>query len=173
MRALVGTGGGGYEDGLGRHPLELVEAQGPVVERRGQAEAVLHQGLLAGAVSPVHAPELRDRHVTLVDDEQRVRRQVVEEAGRRLARPAPGEKARVVLDALAVSELLHHLDVETGALLEALGLQEAAARAERFEAVHELELDLVDGGENGLPRRHVVARGIDREPGHPAARSRR
>ena len=66
--------------------LELVEAQRPVVERRRQAEAVVDQVLLARAVALVHAADLRDGDVALVDDHQRVARQVVDQRRRRLAR---------------------------------------------------------------------------------------
>ncbi len=51
------------------HPLdELLEAQRPVVHGRGQAEAVLDQRLLAGAVPGVLAVQLGHGHVALVDD---------------------------------------------------------------------------------------------------------
>ena len=79
--------------------LELLEAQRPVVQGRGQAEAVLHQGLLAGAVAPVHAADLGHGDVGLVDDQQEVLGEVVEQGGGRLARGPAGEVAGVVLDA--------------------------------------------------------------------------
>src|SRR2546425_7377840 len=55
------------------------EAQRPVVERRGQAKAVFDQVFLARAVALVHATELRDGDVALVDDHQRVLRKRSEE----------------------------------------------------------------------------------------------
>jgi hypothetical protein len=50
--------------------LELLEAQRPVVQGRGQAEAVLHQGFLARAVALVHAAELGNGDMALVDHQQ-------------------------------------------------------------------------------------------------------
>ncbi len=73
------------EDRLRQELLELVEAQRPVVERRRQAKAVVDQVLLARAVAPVHAADLRNRDVRLVDEHQRVGRQVVDQRRRRLA----------------------------------------------------------------------------------------
>ena len=67
---LVRPGRRRDEDHLRRELLPLVEAQRPVVERRRQAEAVLDQRLLARAIAAVHRADLRDRLVTLVDDQQ-------------------------------------------------------------------------------------------------------
>ncbi len=163
VRLLVGPRGGRDEDTLGRDALELVEAQRPVVERTREPETVLDQRLLARAIAAVHAAELGDGDVALVDDQQRVVRQVVEQGRRRLARRASREMARVVLDALAVAELLHHLDVEAGALLEALGLQELVVRAQKLQALGELHLDRLDGALERFARGHVVAARIDGE----------
>ena len=44
---LIGSRGRRDEDGLGRAGFPLLELQWPVVQRRGQAEAVFHQGFLA------------------------------------------------------------------------------------------------------------------------------
>ena len=84
---LVRARRGGDEDRLVDVSLELVEGQRAVVERRGQAEAVVDQHLLARAVAVEHAAHLRQRDVRLVDDQQEVVRQVVEQRPGRLARP--------------------------------------------------------------------------------------
>ena len=60
--------------------------QRPVVERGRQPEAVVDQGLLARAVAVVHAADLRDRLVRLVDEGQEVLGEVVEQRVRRRAR---------------------------------------------------------------------------------------
>ena len=157
---------GRYEDRLAHHFLELVETQRPVVERRRQAEAVFHQVFLARAVAAVHAAELRDGHVALVDDHQRVLRQVVDQRRRRLARLAARQVPRVVLDALAEAELGQHLEVEARALLDALRLEQPACLLEELDAAAQLQLDRLDRAQGGLPRRDVVARRIDREARH-------
>ena len=53
-------------------------------------------------------------HVGLVDDDQRVVGQVIHQRRRRVAGAAPGQVPRVVLDPVAVADLLHHLEVEAG-----------------------------------------------------------
>ena len=122
-----------HVDRLRHRALELLEFQRPVVERGRQAEAVVHQLLLAGAVAAIHAADLRDRHVALVDDQQGIGGKIIEQRRRRLARRPPGEVARVVLDAGAISDLVHHLQVVERALLQALRLEQLA-RATRSSA---------------------------------------
>ena len=76
----------------------------------------------------IHAAELRDGDVALVDEHQRVVGHIFEQRRRRLARLAAGEVARIVLDAGAGAGRLHHLEVEEGALLEPLRFEQAARR---------------------------------------------
>ncbi len=125
---LLGGRRGAHGDDLPDALAELVVGQRAVVQRGGQAEAVVDQDLLARPVAEAHPPHLGQGHVRLVDDEQEVVRKVVEERRRRLPRRASGEVARVVLDAVAVAELLDHLQVEHRALVEPLGLEQAAGR---------------------------------------------
>ena len=89
VRLLIGARRGGHEHHLRGQPLPFIELQRPVVHRRGQPEAELHQGFLARAVALVHAAQLRNGHVGLVHDQQGVIGQVIEQGGRRLAGLAP------------------------------------------------------------------------------------
>ncbi|MBA7674690.1 hypothetical protein ES703_82911 [subsurface metagenome] len=59
--------------------LELVKTERAIIQRRRQAEAVVHQGLLAGAVTVEHAIKLGDGHVRFVDDQQEIIREVVQQ----------------------------------------------------------------------------------------------
>ena len=124
------AGRGAHEDELRDARLELVEAQGPVVQGARQAEPVLDERDLAGAVALVHAADLGQRHVRLVDDAQHVFGEVVDERVGGLAGGATVEVARVVLDARAEAHGLEGLKVVVGALLQALGLQELAGLLE-------------------------------------------
>ena len=148
---LVGAGGGGDVDDLAGAGLELFEAEGAVVHGGGQAEAVVDEVLFAAAVAVPHAVELRDGDVGLVDEEEVVAGEVVEECGRGLAGETAGEVAGVVLDAVAVAYGLDHLEVETGALVDALGFDEAAF-------CFELGPPLDDLGEDGVAWRRFCAR---------------
>ena len=78
------------------------------------------------------------RDVALVGEDDGVVGDVLEEGRRRLAGLAAGQVARVVLDAVAGAGGLEHLEVEVGALLEALGLEQLALRDELVEARPEL-----------------------------------
>ena len=80
----------------------------------------------------------------LVDDEQPVRREVVEQRPRPAARLAPRQVARVVLDAGAVAELAHHLEVERRPLAEPGALEDAALGLELADALLHLGLDVDD-----------------------------
>ncbi|MCY1298383.1 hypothetical protein D9M68_707540 [compost metagenome] len=161
--ALVGTGGGRDEDGLRADGLPLVEPQRAVIQRRGQPEAVLHQGFLARAVALEHGADLGNRDVGFVDHQQRIGWQIVVERRRRLARSAPGEIAGVVFDTVAVAEFEDHLQVEAGALLQALGFHQLVGGAQLLQALLQLLLDLVHCLQQHLPRRHIVALGVEGE----------
>src|SRR5579863_4404785 len=106
--------------------LELLKVQRTVIERRRQPEAVVNQDLLARSIPVVHAVKLRHGLVALVDEEQRVLRKIVEQRGRRLARQPARKMARVVLNAVAIAHLLHHFDIKTRALIEALRFYQLA-----------------------------------------------
>ncbi len=97
-----------------------------------------------------------------IDDEE-VAREVVEQGERRGALRAPVEDPRVVLDAVAVAELAHHLHVVLGALAQAMGLEHLARALELLEAPAELGADLLDRALDRRPRRHVVRRRVDDE----------
>ena len=56
----------------------------------------------------------------------------------------PGEVARIVLDAGAGAGRLHHLQVEEGALLEPLRLQQPAGVVQLVEPLLQLVLDAVN-----------------------------
>src|SRR5690606_27862 len=68
-----------------------------------------------------------------------------EQRRRRLAGLAAGEVARIILDARAASRRFHHLDVEGGALFEALGFEKLAHALQFLEADLKIALDLLDG----------------------------
>ena len=75
---LVGGGSRRYIDGLRRQVLEFIKSQRPIVQRRGQSEAVFDQRLLAGPITFVHGAELRNRLVAFIDHHQRILGQVIE-----------------------------------------------------------------------------------------------
>src|SRR5439155_13901437 len=147
--ALVWAGGGGHEQQLRRDREELLEGLGPVVERAGQAKAIVHERLLARAIALEHTAELRHGLVGLVDEADEVAREVVDQAVRPLAGPASVEYARVVLDARAEAHLPQHLHVVLRALAQAMRLERPALGLQLRAALVELASDLLDGGLDG------------------------
>ena len=81
------SGGGGDIHRLMEPLLEFLELQGAVIKGAGQAEAVLHQTLLAGMVTVVHGPHLGQRHMALVHEQHEI---VGEEVQQRHGRGACG-----------------------------------------------------------------------------------
>ena len=101
--------------------------------------------------------------MAFVEKHQCVGRHVVDQGGRRLARRCARQMPAVVLDALAVAHLLHHLEVEAGALLQPLRLDQLAILDELGHPLAQLDLDGFHRGQHPLARRHVMALGVDHE----------
>ena len=157
VAALVLARRGRHEHELGRDREELLERLGTVVERAGQAEPVVDERLLAGAVALVHAADLRHGLVRLVDEADEIVREVVEQAVRAVPRLAAIEDPRVVLDPRAEPQLAEHLHVVLGPLAQPVGLEQLALRLELGAPLVQLPADL---GDRVLdhPLAHVVVR---------------
>ena len=166
MLLLVGGGCGRDKHRLADLALELFELQRPVVHRTGQAKAVFHQGELARPVAVVHAAQLADQHMAFIEKHHRVLRQVIDQRGRWIARPGAREVPAVVFDAFAMADLLHHFQVEAGALLQPLRLDQFAVAHKLGHPLTQLGLDGLDGGHHPVARRHVVAFRVDGEARH-------
>ena len=72
--------------------------------------------------------------MALVGEDERVVGQIFEQGRRRLAGPAAGQIARIVLDAGAGAGRLQHFEIEQSALLEPLRLEQAPLRMELVQA---------------------------------------
>ena len=103
-----------------------------------------------------------------VHEEQEILGEVVEERGGRLALHAAVEVAGVVLDAVAVAELFHHLEVELGALFKALGFEQAVRALELDEAFAQFVADIAHGADEVVAVGNVVAGRVDDSLGHAA-----
>ena len=158
---LIIAGGGGHIHPLVDPVAEFFKFQRPVVKGGGQAEAVIHQRFLPGPVAPVHGPDLGQRHMALVHEEQKILGKIVQQRHGRAARRPVGNDPGVVLDPGAVAQLLHHLDIVVRALLDPLGLDELVVCFKIFYPVVALCPDPADGGGHFLLGGHIVAGGID------------
>ena len=141
--------------------LELVEAQRAVVKAARKAEPMLGERDLPAAVTLVHASDLRNRHMALVDDAEEVVREVIDERIRRFAGAAAVEMARIVLDAGAEAHGFEHLEIVVGAHLEPLRLEELAFGAQLLKAPAQLLLDRADRLPHLGTRRDIVRCGPD------------
>ena len=92
----------------------------------GRRKPNLGQRELAAIVALVHAADLRHGDVGFIDENDGVVGEIFEQGGRRLARCAACQIARIVLDAGADAGRLHHLQIESGALFQPLGFQQLA-----------------------------------------------
>ena len=163
LGALEGPRRGRDHDQL-RHAFEeLVELKRPVVDRGGQAEAVVDQGLLARAVALVHAADLRDRLVGLVDEDDEVVGEIVDQRVRRAALRTAIEDARVVLDPRGEADLFEHLDVVGGALAQPVRLQLLALGLQLGGTGIQFGADFLDRPLQRLVSGHVMRGGPDRD----------
>src|SRR5580700_876529 len=100
--------------------FEFLESEWAIVEGRRHTEAKIDEGLFARAIAVIHGADLRDRLVRFVNNEQKIRWDVVEQRRRGLSRQASGHMARIIFDAVAIANRAHHFDVEESALRDAL-----------------------------------------------------
>jgi hypothetical protein len=120
---LPGRGRDG--DGLRPHGVPFLEAQRPVVHAGGQAEAVFGQRRLAAEVAAIHAADLRDGDVALVDEDEALSGMY----SNRVGGGSPGARRSGSANSSRCRRRaggLEHFEVEARALLEPLRLQQAA-----------------------------------------------
>ena len=139
-----------------RRSMTSSKRSGRLSRALGEPEPVLDERVLPAAVALVLAVQLRHGHVALVDDEQEVVGEVVDQGERRLAGAAAVDVHRVVLDAVAVADLLDHLQVVLGAHAEALGLEQLALGLEPRQPLLQLGLDAHHGPPHPLVAGDVV-----------------
>ena len=125
---------------------------------------MLDEGFFPRTVAGVHAADLGNRDVALVDDAEEVGGKEVVQAVGPLARWPTGQVAAVILDAGAVTDLGHHLDIVVGAGKDAL-------RFKQGPSAHQLRVADIQLGANALNRaiegrlvNHEVLGGIDLQP---------
>ena len=143
---LVLPRGGGHVHNLVEPLFKFVKFQGPVVKGAGQAEAVLHQGGFPRPVAVEHGPHLGEGGVALVDEQHKILGEIVQQGVGGRAHGAVLNDPGVVFDAGAVAQLLHHLNVVHGALLDALGLDELVFAFEEGHPLLHLLVNVLDGG---------------------------
>ena len=160
---FVACGRCGHADDL-RHALhELLEFQRAVVPRARQTEAVFDERILSCAVAAEHPADLRQRDVAFVDEHQKILGEIVDQRIRRFAGLSAVKVARIVLDAAAEADLLHHFDVVQHARTDALGLQRTVGVEEHLFLHLHVRFDLFERLLHLLVSGRVVRRRKDRD----------
>ena len=90
---LIGAGGRGNENHIAQQLFKLFKFQRPVVQRRRQAEPVIHQSLFPASVRFVHRLKLRNRHMRFINDHHIILREKVQQAERTGAGKTSAEMA--------------------------------------------------------------------------------
>ena len=143
--------------------LKLREGEGSVIFGGGEAEAVLHQILLAGAVATKHGMHLGQCHMALIHHQEVILGEVVQQTEGARTGGTAVEVARIVLNARAVAQLLDHLQVVLHALLDALSLHRASLPFEVGNLLAQVEVDLLHGLVDALLGRDEEVGGVERD----------
>ena len=132
---------------------KFVKLERPIVQGARQAEAVLNQSFFTTPVAGEHSGNLRNGHMRLVDDGQKVKRRksriflgvgarreavgkdgkirlfrsgtrkIREQGLRRRAGAPPGKVAGIIFNPIAITDLLNHRQIVIGSPLQSIGLQ--------------------------------------------------
>ena len=104
--------------------------------------------------------------MAFVDKQDGIGRNVIKQARRWLAGPAPRQVARIIFNAGAVADFIDHFYVKQGSLFEALGFQQLVCLAQFLDPNFQFVFYAVNGRHQNLARGDVVRLGIHREPRH-------
>ena len=140
---FIRAGRCGDENRLPDALFKLLEQQRTIVKRRRQSETIFDKLVLARAVAVVHGANLRHGDVALVDEAQKALGEVVQQGIGRVAGLSAIEVARIILDAAAIADFTHHLDVVIRPLGDSLRLQQLAFLRELVDLL--LQIALNDG----------------------------
>ncbi len=160
-----GPGGfplGGRGAHINRRALELLEflkIKGPVIHGARQPKPEIDQHGFTRAVTRVHAADLRDRNMRLIDHEQKVLRKKIQQCERARTRRAGAQMARIIFNAGAKTHLEHHLQIVLRAHFDALGLNELVVFLEPGDPVRQFFADAENGPFNFVHRRHELFAG--------------
>ena len=135
---------------------KLVEGQGAVIIRRRQAEAVVDEAFLACVVAVIHGAHLRQRHMTLIDEENEIVREIVQQRRRRGAGGAAGNNAGIIFNAGAETDLLQHFQIVLRPLADALRLKQLVVLLEKAHLLPHFGLDVLHGAGHFLSRCAVM-----------------
>ena len=113
-----------YVDDLVRHLHKFVEIERAIIKRTGQTKAVIYQHCLARTVAFVHSADLWNRGVRFIYHGEKIFREEIDDGVRLGTGRASRQMARIILDPVAETHFLQHLQVVFGAHSQSLRLKQ-------------------------------------------------
>ena len=132
-RKFVLRGRGGNKNRLSHSRIELRKRKRSVVVSRLQSETEIDEVLLSRPVAVIHRADLRNGHMTFVDESYEILREIIEKSERRIAGFSAVEIPAVILNAAAIADFAHHFYIVTRALQKPLRLEQFILF---FESLH-------------------------------------
>ena len=121
---LVIGGGGRDKENLPRLLLPFIKPHRPVIESGGKPEAMLDQRLLPGSITVVHAANLWNGHVRLIEDGKKIIGEIIKQVVRPLPRGQTRKMTRIVFYPRTIADLHQQLTVIPGTRAEPLSLEQ-------------------------------------------------
>ena len=103
-------------------PLKFLKIQWTIALRGWQAESVVYQSRFSGLVSGIHSPDLGDRNMGLVHNDQKIIRKIIQQRMGRLPFSHPRQMHGIVFYSGTKTRLPHHLNIKMRTLRDPLGL---------------------------------------------------
>ena len=141
--------------------FKFLKVQRPVVQRRRQAESVLHQRRLPGAVACIHSANLWNRHMRLIYNNKKIIVKKVHQRQRRRPLRHSVQMSGIVLYTGTETCLPHHLYVKIGALCNPLRLDKLVLPFETAYLSLQFFLDIVAGDLDLVHGYHIMGSGKD------------
>src|SRR5690348_10337874 len=110
-----------------------------------------------------HCVQLRNCLMRLVDKQKKIAWHVIEQSRRSLSWKSTGKVARVILDAMAVTNRLDHLEIKTCTLMHSLRFHKTTLLLKFLLPPSQFFEDRFNGPFLAIGLQNVVALGIDRQ----------
>ena len=92
--------------------FKFFKIQRSVIQRRRQTEAIIYKCLLPGTVTRIHTSNLRDCHMRLIYDHQKIISKIIQQGMWRCSRLCPIQMSGIVLNPRTKSGFPQHFDIE-------------------------------------------------------------
>ena len=136
--------------------VKLFILQRPVVQCRRQAEAIVDQIELPASVTFIHSSDLRQRDMRLINEDDKVIREVIQQDSRTLSGGTACKRTGIVLYSGAVADFLQHLYIVFNTALEPFLLNQLALGLKIVKLVPELVLNADNGTVQSLFRHYEL-----------------